>query len=392
MPRGRVVLLGIVIAIISIGLTAVAFIFVVPGLFPGAGSRSGEGSQDDRAGGGESRDVAFDPDDRLQVVVALQSLPRGFTIPSDAYNNAVGVREWPAASVPLDAIVIEEGQDPQQVIRDQVEGKIARTDITREEPLLRANLVDNLSDLSQVGSDVAAQLAPNMRAFAIPVDKLTSVGYAVQAGDRVDVILSFEVVDVDEEFQTTLPNWVYELTGGFDDGSGRTMAGVNPQEGAAFGRIDTLPGGYLANVVPSELQRPRLVTQRALACAPVMLAGEAPADGRIVGVEDTSATPTAEDGGNRDGDGSVVPGPRPDVVILAITPQEVNVLQWAIGARVGISLSICSLQEGTASATAAVTLQYIFETYNVPVPPRLPYSLEPSLRDAPVPTVVLPAP
>jgi Flp pilus assembly protein CpaB len=387
MPRGRVVLLGIVIAIVSIAVTVLAFLFVVPVLFPGA-SRTADNTPDDRNGSGESRDVVFDANDRLQVVVALQSLPRGFTIPADAYNNAVGVREWPAASVPLDAVVIEEGQDPEQVIRDQIVGRIARTDIEREEPILRANLVDNLTDLSQVGSDVAAQLAPNMRAFAIPVDKLSSVGYAVQSGDRVDVVLSFEVVDVDEEFQTTLPNWVFELTSdGFVNGDQRTLVSIAPQDGAMYGRIDTLPGGYLANVVPSEPQRPRLVTQRMLACAPVMLAGEAPADGRIVGIE---ATPTGD--GSRVSDGASENAPRPDVVVLAVTPQEVNVLQWAIGARVGITLSICSLQEGTASATAAVTLQYIFETYNVPVPPRLPYSLEPSLRDAPVPTVVSPAP
>jgi Flp pilus assembly protein CpaB len=387
MPRGRVALLGIVIAIVSIAVTVLAFLFVVPAIFPDA-ARTGETSEEDRNGGGESRDVVFNADDRLQVVVALQSLPRGFTIPSDAYNNAVGVREWPAASVPLDAVVIEEGQDPEQVIREQIVGKIARTDIDREQPILRANLVDSLADLSQVGSDVAAQLAPNMRAFAIPVDKLSSVGYAVQAGDRVDVVLSFEVVDVDEEFQTTLPNWVFELTSdGFVNGDQRTLVSVVPSEGAMYGRIDTLPGGYLANVVPSEAQRPRLVTQRMLACAPVMLAGEAPEDGRIVGVE---ATPDSDE--SRGPDGSTGNQPRPDVVVLAVTPQEVNVLQWAIGARVGITLSICSLQEGTASTTAAVTLQYIFETYNVPVPPRLPYSLEPSLRDAPVPTVVSPAP
>jgi Flp pilus assembly protein CpaB len=386
MPRGRVVLLGIVIAIVSIAVTVLAFLFVVPVVFPGV-ARTGDNTPDDRNGSGESRDVVFNADDRLQVVVALQSLPRGFTVPSDAYNNAVGVREWPAASVPLDAIVIEAGQDAEQIIQEQIVGKIARTDIEREEPILRANLVDSLTDLSQVGSDVGAQLAPNMRAFAIPVDKLSSVGYSVQTGDRVDVVLSFEVVDVDEEFQTTLPNWVFELTGGFTEGDERIMAGVTPQDGAVYGRIDTLPGGYLANVVPSELQRPRLVTQRMLVCAPVMLAGEAPPDGRIVGVE---ATPTSD--GSRGPDGSTGSAPRPDVVVLAVTPQEVNVLQWAIGARVGITMSICSLQEGTAGATAAVTLQYIFETYNVPVPPRLPYSLEPSLRDAPVPTAVFPVP
>jgi len=384
MPRRRAVLLGVLIALISIAATALVLVLVV---FPRiSGSRIGEAN--DRGGAGQSREVIFDPNDRLQVVVALQKLPRGFTIPADAYNNAVGIREWPAASVPLDAIVVDKGQDPQRIIEQQVVGKIARTDIEREEPLLRANLVDNATQLAQTGSDVAAQLSANMRAFAIPIDKLGSVGYSVSAGDRVDVVLSFEVLDVDQDFQSALPNWVYEAQyGTFSDTGSRVTTSVTPQEGAALGRIDTIPPGELANLVPSEPQRPRLVTQRTVVCAPVMLVGEAPMDGQILGVDQS---------GNR-GILSTPESParpensaRPDVVVLAVSPQEVNVLQWAVTAHIGISLSLCSVQEGAAAATSAVTLQYMFETYNVPVPPRLPYSLEPSLRDAPAPTIVAP--
>lgn len=385
MPRGRVVLLGVVIALVSVVITAALFLFVIDPTF--LVPRTSEEPQEDRNGTGQSREIQFDPEDRVQVVVALQRLPRGFTIPPGSYNNAVGVREWPAAAAPLDAVIIEEGQDPEEVIEEQVEGQIIRVDTEREQPILRANLAADLSQLAAVGSDVAAQLAPGARAVAIPVDKLSSVGYAVQPGDRVDVVLSFTVVDVDEEFQSALPNWIYEVGLGVtsNEEGERITASVLPQDGAIYGRIDTIPPGELANIVPSEPQRPRLVTQRTVVCAPVMMVGEAPPDGDILGVSEDTSSDRIE------GEPGPEPrGARPDVVVLGVTAQEVNVLRWAVDAQVDISLAICSVQEGAAGQTSSVTLQYVFETYNVPVPPRLPYSLEPSLREAPLPTPVAP--
>jgi hypothetical protein len=234
-----------------------------------------------------------------------------------------------------------------------------------------STLADNLSDLSAVGSDIAAQLPAGTRAISVPIDPLGSAGYGIQPGDRVDVIFSFTVVDVDEEFQTALPNWVYQVQMGAPDAEGgRTTASVTPQDEAIYGRIDTIPPGELANVVPSELQRPRLVTQRVIACAPVIYVGTAPLDGEILGRQDGESESTAQ-------------RPAPDLVTLAVSPQEANVIRWAVTAQVNIGLSICSVQEGPEAETSSVTLQYVFETYNVPNPPRLPYSLEPSLRGAP---------
>lgn len=378
MPRARVILFGVVVALVSVILTAVALLVVYPLVF-NTTTNTGDDSTDDRNGTGQARTVVFDADDRIKIVVALQNLPRGFEIPSNAYNNAVGVREFPAASVPRDAIVIEPGQDEEQVIQEQVVGKVVRTDLVIEQPLLRTYLVDSPTDLAEAGGDVAVLLEPGMRGMAIPIDMLSSVGYAVQPGDRVDVVLSFAVIDVDEDFQSALPNEILEIQlGAVTDDGGRSTAAVIPVDNGVVGRIDTIPPGELANIVPSEPQRPRLVTQRTVVCAPVMLVGEAPTDGRILGVDRTDASATAEPADQ----------PRPEVVVIAVTPQEVNVLQWAIGAQVGISLSVCSVQEGAATQTSSVTLQYIFETYNVPQPPKLPYSLEPSLREAPAATNV----
>src|SRR5690348_257961 len=103
MPRGRIIVFGVVIALVSVGLTLAAVFLLLPVIL----GQTGQGISDDRNGTGQARETAFDPNDRIQILVALQNLPRGFEIPSNAYNNAVGVREFPAASVPRDAIVVE---------------------------------------------------------------------------------------------------------------------------------------------------------------------------------------------------------------------------------------------------------------------------------------------
>jgi Flp pilus assembly protein CpaB len=360
MARGRAVALGVVVAIASIGITALILLVVVPALSPRAEAPAAAGDQ--------AREVVFDPGKTIQVVVALQRLPRGFQIPANALDNAVGVREWPAAAVPVDAVIVEKGESPAQVVREQVVGRVTRTDIEREQPLLRALLVEDLTQLAAVGSDTAALLPAGKVAVALPIDEVSGVAYGVQPGDSVDLIFSFVVVDVDEEFQTALPNWVFEIQyGTFEDGE-RTGVSVAPVEGAALGRIDTIPPGELANVVPAEAQRPRLVSQRAVVDAMVLYVGEYPEGGKIVGVN----------AGGREGSRS-----RPNVITLGVSPQEAVVITWAINAQVDIALAVRSVRDVPDAATSSVTLQYIFETYNVTVPPRLSYSLEPSLRVSP---------
>lgn len=368
MSRGRIVTFGIVIAVVSVGITALIFLWLIPTLTPEAGPLP----ETEAAGAeGQAREVIFDPKETIQVVVALQRLPRGFRIPSDALDNAVGVREWPAAAVPVDAVIVEKGQSPAQVVREQVVGRVTRTDIEREQPLLRALLADDLGNLAAVGSDTAAMLPPGRVAITMPIDKLSGVGYGIQPGDSVDLIFSFAIVDVDEEFQTALPNWVFEIQyGAFEDGA-RTSAGVVPADGAIYGRVDTIPPGELANVVPSEPQRPRLVSQRAVLDALVMYVGQYPDDGKIVGLDPETR---GENQPNR---------AAPDVITLGVSPQDAVVITWAINSQVDINLVIRSVGDVPNAATSSVTLQYVVETYSVTVPPRLSYSLEPSLRTLP---------
>ena len=358
MPKGRVIVLTVGIAVLSIAVTALILLFVAPSLAPAR-----EAAPPETAGGVQAVERAFDPNDTLRILVAVQRLPRGLRIPVDA----VDVREWPVAAVPQDAIIIEEGVDVGQIAREEVEGRIARTDIEREQPILRTLLVDDLAELAVVGSDTAAVLPQGMVAIAVPLDRLSGVAYAIQPGDHVDLIFSMVVVDVDEEFQSALPNSVLPIEyGTFTEEGARTTATVEGEPGALLGRLDTIPPGELANVVPSEPQRPRLVSQRAVEDALVLYVGEYPEDGRFlgVGIDERSASP-------------------PQVVTLGMLPQDAVVVTWAINSGVEINLALRSVRDVPDVPTTSVTLQYVVETYNIIVPPRLPYSLEPSLRTAP---------
>ncbi len=67
-------------------------------------------------------------------------------------------------------------------------GAIARVDVARGEPITGRRLVNP----GEAGF-MAAMLTPGMRAVAIPISAETGAGGFVLPGDRVDVILSYEV-------------------------------------------------------------------------------------------------------------------------------------------------------------------------------------------------------
>lgn len=301
------------------------------------------------------------PQQFVDLVIAVQELPRGIVVPP----NAVELRPWPLESAPFNGITNLE----------DVVGRIARTDIFREQPILQNMVVDNLTNLARVGSDAAALLPSGLVAIAVPMDRLTSVAYGIQDGDRVDIIVSLLFVDVDEEFQSLLPNRV-------------TLISEDPETGqlvlttAIEGRVDPL-GFANAVVGPSERQRPRLVTQRTIQDAYVLHVGEFPPDGRIVGVPPTpTANPEAQQAAG-DGQSTPVPTPtesRPDIVTLGVTPQDAVVLTHFIEARLPITFALRAASDTSRVPTDPVTLDYIMTEFNIQLPGRRPYSIEPAIR------------
>lgn len=311
------------------------------------------------------------PIELVNIVIAVQELPRGFRIPA----NAVAVRPWPAESAPFNGITN---------IEDVVD-KIARTDIFREQPILSNMLVDDFenlaNDLGRVGSDAAAVLPNTLVAVAMPVDRLTSVAYAVQDGDRVDVIVSMLFVDVDEAFQTISPNSIVLFE--------RTEEGIELSE-AIPGRPSQISLGP-AIIQPSERQRPRLLTQRTIQDALVVHVGEFPLDGRFIGLPPTptplpvAEQPPEEEVVIEENNPDATPLPtatpeRPDIVTLGVTPQDAVLLVWAVEARLPLTLALRSATDTNRVATEPVTLDFFMSEYNIVGPPqKREYTIEPAL-------------
>jgi Flp pilus assembly protein CpaB len=308
----------------------------------------------------------------VEIVYALQNLPRGYRFPAsiEEMENIVGYIGWPEAILPFNAIRRDEGG------LELLINQIARTDISREQPILSNLLVEDLLSIAAVGSDAAAILPSDRVAVSMPMDRITSVAYAVQDGDRVDIILSMLFIDVDDTFQSITPNNI-------------TLISISPENGTTFagpfaGRIDNTGLGP-AVIGPQERQRPRLATQRTIQDALVVHVGEFPLDGRFIGELPTpTAVPVTEEAGDGGGESTPVPTatpiPPPNIITLGVTPQEAVAIVWAIDSRLPITLALRSVSDRSITSTSPVSLDYMLSQYNVSVPARRDYALEPAIR------------
>ena len=132
------------------------------------------------------------PEPALQIIAAGQNLERGAVIPTEALIAI----PWPTSIVPPSAIT-----DPADVV-----GTRARYTIARGEPIFSTMIVESLLQLSPTGSDAAAQIPPGFVGISIPYNRANGVALGVKDGDHVNVIVSWAVVDIDQSFQTLLPN------------------------------------------------------------------------------------------------------------------------------------------------------------------------------------------
>src|SRR3990170_3309122 len=219
MQRGRfLILVGILLAVMAVALLL---------LMSRQGGEEGDGTK-------EPGEVTFIPTpvpptpipmDR--VIVAQQRIPRGTRLITDTIplNEWIGVVDWPQGWLTQDALTSF----------DQVVGRIARSDIPRGTLLTADMLTDQPGDLMATGSDAALLIPPDRVAIAIPVDHVSSVGWALRRGDHVDVLVSFLMLDLDEEFQTELPNQASSLVSIGTEGV--VAEGVTVLQGT-YGRIE----------------------------------------------------------------------------------------------------------------------------------------------------------
>ena len=324
------------------------------------------------------------PIGEAEIVIAAQHIARGKLIPAEA----VIISPYPA-----DYKVETMLDDPAQVI-----GKRARMDIARGVPITENMITDQAGDLLAVGSDTAIAIPEGFTAIAMPMDRFSGVAFALREGDQVDVLVTMLIIDLDTEFQTSLPNESLILisserdvltsypcqTVSFDE-AGLPICGAAEQP-PPTGRLQSDEAtGQDIFVVPSGSQRPRLVTQRLITNATVLGVGEFPlAEAEevvtVIAVPADEGVGAPEAQAQQAGEEVAPVIKPPDIITLIVKPQDALSINWAVNAGLDLTLTLRSPNDPTPEIdTDSVTLQFLIDNYDIAIPSRLPYGTEPRL-------------
>jgi Flp pilus assembly protein CpaB len=332
MNRRRTFLIIFIVLILILGIGVVALLVLGGGLGGGAEETPVVPVVDDKG-------TLVVPTPEIvtkNVVVALQTIPRGMRIPLDA----VDIRAWPQEDLPEDPIY-----DLEEVI-----GMVARTEIPARLPISASKVK---AVFQGDGSELSLAVPKGKVLIAVPITAMSAAGNALLPGDRVDVLVSLSFIEVDEESQIRLPlTW----SGGED-----CLAGCQPQ------------GEPL----------PRLVTQYTVQNALVLGVG-------LWEEQDVEPTPVPSPGPTDEAP-VIVPeeeaqAPAPaslavaltdiKLISLAVNPQDALVLKWLRESNASIDMVMRSAIDEDLYNPESVTLQYMLDRFSISVPPKLPHSPE----------------
>jgi Flp pilus assembly protein CpaB len=379
MRKGRIFF--IIALILILGLAAVA-IFYFRVLQPAPSEETAEV-------------VATPVVDLVEVVVVTQQTPRGYLL----NETVLGVIE-----IPREMLIEGYFTDMAQVV-----GRQARVDLDANMLLTSSMVVDSPDQLSTTGSLAALSIPRGMVAISIPINRLSSVSYAPQPGDHVNVIATLLMVDLDTDYQSVTPNRSAAVVGA---GPGVIIGAETADEVAIEANTDMTkvtgqsvsggPSSLLGRTeidplleqtlyaVPSENQRPRLVSQTLLQDAIVLGVGDfplsdevdpepaptpelPPVEGDPESVEYTSEYPVEE---------TIKPEPKlPDLITLVVNPQDAVTLNYLIYAGSQLTLALRPSGDDTRVQTEATTMDFLLKQYNIPVPVKLPFGMEPRVDD-----------
>jgi Flp pilus assembly protein CpaB len=298
-------------------------------------------------------EVATVEPETIDIVIAANNLPRSTTVSP----GAVQLSAWPIAQLPAEYFTSLE----------QVYGLTVRSLIPQGMPLMPSMLTEGPIDAEEAGSDVALTIPDGQRAIAIPVDLLGGVAWLIQPGDHVDVLASWTFVDLDEDFQTVLPNqWAI-----LECPEETTCEGT-------MGRMELLPTGLAVMVFPTGPGRSRYMAQMTIQDAvvlqvgfeegvpPIPAAAVQPAEG-----ETPPQAPPA-DGGEVVATPTV---PAAQVVVLLVDTQDALILKALLELQADLDLVLRGTTDRFDAGVEPVTLEFLMSIYNLDPPARLPYGV-----------------
>lgn len=308
-----------------------------------------------RRRGGEEVAPPTETPQVMKILVAANNLTRGMAITPDL----VLAQDWPIQYLPPVYYT-----DPAQVI-----GYFVRVDIPQGMPLMPSMLAPSAEALGAMGSPAALQIPEGKRAVAIPMDLLGAVAWALRPGDHVDVLASWMIQELDQDFQSVLPNQWAAL----QCGEGQLCQGI-------YGRVELLPTGQVIMVYPPEEgTQARYVAQVTIQDATVLGVGTYQVPVEMAAPQPTPP-PGTEGGQPVPGAAPAEPTPTPamvtaQAVILVVDPQEALVLKALVEMKADITLALRRPGDTARVSTDTVSQDYIIVRYNFVVPPKLPYAV-----------------
>lgn len=296
MRRGRIlILLGLILAI---GTAAAVFI-----LLQGATSEEGEQVE------------------REQVVVAAQPIAE-----DELVDGRLEIRAIPIEMIPEGAIYDVESTT----------GMLAAGPIPQG-TVIHGDLLISPEELAREG-ELGKIIEEGFEAVAFPIDELSSVSYGVQAGDHIDILMTFSFVEIEQESQIVEP--------------------LCPPICPSVGETEQQP--------TSIQQRPRLAAQLTLQDALVLGVGRwtfappPPEEQQQQAQQAAGQTPETEP---------------PKFITLMLTPQDALVLKLAREVGASIDLAVRAQEDRQVFTTQQVTLDYILARFGVAVPAKQPFGI-----------------
>ena len=322
----------------------------------------------------------------IEVVVSNNTIPRGFQLTEAELQTELRLADQVSPNMITD-------------IEDAI-GLFTRKSVFQGETLTIEALVSDLRQVGQEDFGPSSLIPPGFVAMSVPFSREHGVGSAIESGDSIDILISFLLLPVDEQFQTRLHNnAVIYLTQEVEsvDDQGNTVIEtvqvpflIEPQ-----GRYEELPTGDLANIAPSEQdargQHVAFVIQNArvievgdwIPPVPPMLptptlspeeeeqlaeTGQAPGDSEVSLSELANAV-----------NQTIAELQDPllaDSILIALPPQQQVFLKYAVETNSVVDFALRGEGDGQLYAVENVSLDYVLERFNIEIPPNFTYVVD----------------
>jgi Flp pilus assembly protein CpaB len=299
------------------------------------------------------------PENMVEVVVSLQTVPRGWQMTADELTTDFRFAEDVGPQVITDV--------------NEAIGLYARSDIYQGQTLTKDALVDDIRLIAAETFGPSSLIPPGFVAQSVPMDRLSSVAYGISEGDYVDILISFVIQEIDPQFQTLLENSItFYLR---DEEGNPIVVTIDP-----YGRFEDLPTGEVTLISPSEDKRRPVLVSMILQNAKVVQVGAWQPESAVAAA---TPTPTLIPEGQPTPEATFVPGEEPtatpsppDALLLALLPQQQLLLKYAVESNANITFALRGVNDAQLYTIENVDFNYIKERFNIDIPDNFEFTTE----------------